>query len=97
MNTTKLFLRLDPYIFYMHIGIIVGKTYKDPKEFLKDFEIEAIVQDSKTMNYVKEIIENAKTLYISINLSDKLLSDEVLDKIGDLYEKITEKRIIALK
>jgi len=73
------------------IGIIVGKTYENPKEFLKDFEIEAVAQDSKTIDYVKEIIENAKTLYISINLSDELLDEEVFDKIGDIYERLVER------
>jgi len=73
------------------IGKIVSKTYKDPKEFLKDFEIEAIIKDGKTIDYIKEIIENSKTLHISINLSNELLDEEVLDKITDLWNKINDK------
>ncbi|RDD52139.1 hypothetical protein BA065_03275 [Nanoarchaeota archaeon NZ13-N] len=75
----------------INIGIIVGKKYENPKEFLKDFEIEAVTQDSRTMDYVKEIIENARALHVSINLSDEFLSEEVFDKIGDIYERIVKK------
>ena len=73
------------------IGKVVGKTYENPKEFLEDFEIEAIVKDNKTTDYIKEIFENAKAIHISINLSEELLDEEVLDKIDELYDEINER------